>query len=179
MSVDPVSLSAMSLAIGALTAGSGLMGQMQTAKSQASAARQQQDAEMQAYRDNIVASNTKTLQDAKASSEKANEAALESRKAQATAITAAGEAGVTGLSVGALLNDLSGQGLDNTQNIESNYLRRRDSTALENEQMRNGTVSGLNSIARPTSPDFIGAGLGIATKYVDGRITAKKSTLFD
>lgn len=166
MSVDPATAA---LVLTIASTGASVVGQMQTAKAQKAAAKDQYNAEMQAYRDNIDASNRQVQQEAEAATEKANRAALEGRKATSSATVAAGEGGVSGLSVDALLRDLQGQSLDNVDAIEANYLRRREGVEIDRINMRNKTVSAINSIQRPMQPDLIGAGLQIASSYVNYR----------
>lgn len=158
MSVDPATATLLLTIAGT---GASVLGQAQTAKAQKAANKQQFQSEMQAYRDNIDASNRQVQQEAEAATEKANRAALEGRKAMSSATVAAGEAGVTGMSVDALMRDLQGQALENVGNIEANYLRRKEGVEMDRINMRNRTVSQINAMQTPMTPNLIGAGLEI------------------
>lgn len=175
---EPISLAAATLLLSGASTAAGVVGQMQQQKAQQSAANRQRDAEMQAYRDNIVASNTKMVQEGQAATEKADRAALEARKAKATAITSAGEAGVSGMTVDALLRDISGQGLENVSAVEANYLRQREADIYERDNLRNSTISGLNSIKPATSPDYLGAALKIGSSYGQYRKDTGATSLY-
>jgi hypothetical protein len=94
---------------------------------------------------------------------------LARRQAQATATVAAGEAGISGLSVDALLRDLAGQaGYDNATAYE-NYLRTDQRINVARENTQNNYESGLNSIRQPQiqSPNWLGAGLKIGQSALD------------
>lgn len=101
--------------------------------------------------------------------EQINQNSIAARKAQATTLVAAGEAGVSGLSVDALLRDLSGQaGFDNATATE-NYLRRDASINARRENVQIDTESSLNSIRQPViqAPNYLGAALRIGQAGLD------------
>lgn len=103
---------------------------------------------------------------------------LAARRAMSTARVSAGEAGVAGLSVDALLRDLAGQaGYDNTTAYE-NYLRHDRDINARRENYQISYESGLNSIRQPQiqGADYLGAALRIGqsglkayTDYQDRR----------
>jgi hypothetical protein len=120
---------------------------------------------MTAYRYNQANQQFTRVQEAQnlAETKVANNAAAV--RAQSTAKTIAGEGGVTGLSVDALLADLAGRaGRDNT-NAEVNYLRR--DAGIQADMMNNwaSTASGINSLQTPKAPDYLGAALRIGEAY--------------
>ncbi|QDB71023.1 internal protein B [Bordetella phage vB_BbrP_BB8] len=95
--------------------------------------------------------------------EQINQNTMALRRAQATARVSAGEAGVSGLSVDALLRDLAGQaGYDNATAVE-NYMRQDADINARRENTQNSYTSGLNSIRQTQiqSPDYLGAALRI------------------
>lgn len=95
--------------------------------------------------------------------EQVNRNTMALRKAQATARVSAGEAGVSGLSVDALLRDLAGQaGYDNATATE-NYLRQSQDINLRRQNVQTSAVNAVNSVRQPQiqSPDYLGGALRI------------------
>lgn len=172
---DPISLT--TLAISTVSTVAGAVGQQR----QAEAAAEAQNAyNRQQERNALVARNANlanlevernfAAQDARAEVTQNTQAA---RRAMATARVSAGEAGVAGLSVDALLRDLAGQaGYDNTTAYE-NYLRHDRDINARRENDQNAYESGLNSIRQPQNQgaDYLGAALRIGqaglTSYTD------------
>lgn len=179
MSVDPVTAS---LALTIASTAVGVVSQSQQASAQKRANEQQRMNAVTAAQTNYEASNTQLTQEGKAASEKARQAQIQGQKDAATAATSAGEAGVAGLSVQALLNELSGNTLENTTNIEANYLRQKDAAYYQRENITNSTQSTINTLPTVTSPDYLGAALKIGTGYIDYRknidTPAGKTSLF-
>jgi hypothetical protein len=139
----------------------GVYQQDQAAKAQTKSNQQTYDNQMQAYRFNQANNQFTRLQEAEnlATTKVTNNAAA--RKAMSTARVSAGEGGVTGLSVDALMADLAARaGVDNTT-AEVNYLRR--DRAIEADGMNNwaSTASNINKLQTPQSPDYLGAALKI------------------
>lgn len=95
--------------------------------------------------------------------EQVNLNTLAARRAQATARVSSGEAGISGLSVDALLRDLEGQaGYDNATATE-NYLRQDRQINTRRENVQNQYTSTLNGVRQPQiqGADYLGAGLRI------------------
>jgi hypothetical protein len=87
-------------------------------------------------------------------------------KARSTARVAAGEAGVSGLSVNQLVADFYGDEGDFLQRVEENYTTRRDAGRAEMKGTEAQAASRINSIPPPVKPSFAGtavrvAGLGV------------------
>ena len=175
MSVDPVTAS---LVLSIAGAASGVISQSQQASAQKRANEQQRANAVKAAQTNYEASNTQLTQEGKAASEKARQAQIQGQQDAATAATAAGEAGVSGMSVQALLNELGGKTLENTTNIEANYLRQKDAAYYQRENITNSTQSTINTLPSVASPDYLGAALTIAkagNQYRNDRtVTASK-----
>jgi hypothetical protein len=131
------------------------------ADAQEVANQQQYDHQMGVYRTNLAnieVARSEALSDATQKLTENNKAA---RAAQASATVSAGEGGVSGTSVDALLRDLAGQaGYDNT-NVEENYLRQNQVMNARRENAFNSTVSDINGLLTPQMPDYLGAGLRI------------------
>lgn len=162
------------IALSVASTGATLYGQKQVEKQQDQANKTQYENDMTAYRANLANIEVTRGQLQQDASQKTNENNAASRAAQATARTSAGEAGVAGLSVDALLRDLAGEaGYDNT-NVEENYLRQNAGLNSQRENAYNTTASRINSLKTPTAPDYIGAGLKIAGAGLDGYNTTQK-----
>lgn len=95
--------------IGAASTASSLIGQSQQASAQREAQAIASRQERQRYLAEVSAMRTQQQQEAIARSQNIEESTRRAMEARATARTAAGEAGVSGLSVDALLGDLSRQ----------------------------------------------------------------------
>nr|WEM05537.1 internal virion protein [Ralstonia phage BOESR1] len=88
---------------------------------------------------------------------------MAARKAQATALTSAGESGVSGLSVDGLLRELGGMAGTDNATATTNYLRQDAQINIRRENTQNSYESGLNSIRQSQiqAPDYLGAALKI------------------
>jgi len=139
--------------------------QQQTMKAQERYNQQTYNNQMTAYRYNQAQANFTRQQEAEnlATTKITNDAAA--RRAESTATTAAGEAGVTGLSVDALLADLSGRAGRDNVSAEVNYLRRDN--AIQADAFNNwaSTASAINKLETPKAPDYLGAALKIGSAY--------------
>lgn len=172
---DPVTAT---LVITAASAASSVYAQDQTAKAQNKANQQTYNSQMQAYNTNIANANLMKTQEADNLSAQKIENNAKVRRDTAKATVAAGESGVSGLSVGALLADLAGSGGRANANAEVNYLRRDAAIEQDRQNAWAGTANAVNALKTPQSPDYIGAGLKIAQAGVDYRVNSqpKKTT---
>lgn len=164
---EPVSLAIASFAVSAASTVSGYMAQSQAAD--------QQNALYEANRKNAIAAHEDTnraltnrqSQEMDAAAAEKFDVALDAKKARATNVVAAGEAGVSGLSVEALLREFSGR--------EARYVDRVDENLdmsmaqLQDEKRASGfrTVDRINSVQRAVKPSFLDAGLKIAGAGLD------------
>ena len=101
---DPVTAS---VALGAAQGGMQFMGQQQAARAQEKAQRNATIAEQQRYLQQVSAQRLAERQETVAAAQAIQRAATKSREARATARVSAGEAGVAGVSVDSLINDLT------------------------------------------------------------------------
>jgi len=151
------------VAMTALSAGAGLYSQQQQVKAQEAANQTQYNNTMAAYRGNLANIEVQRNQAAAQASEQINLNNKAAMKAESTATTAAGESGVSGTSVDALLRDLGGQaGYDNT-NVEANYLNENYALNVKRENAYSAAASQINSLQTPTMPNYLGAALRIGT----------------
>lgn len=95
----------------------------------------------------------------------------EALKATERAQAAAGEAGVTGLSVDALLADMYGRQARYTDSVEQNLKGAQTQIEFEKRNAQVTSQSQLNSLPVPDQPDYFGAALragnGIFGAYKD------------
>jgi len=85
------------------------------------------------------------------------------RSALATAATAAGESGVAGVSVDALLRDLAGMNARDNANAELNYLRRDASINAARENTYIDAGSQISSLRSAAPVDYLGTGLKLGS----------------
>jgi hypothetical protein len=113
---------------------------------------------------NVNQTNLEMVQERENAMQKLEQNDLRADAARATALTSSGESGVSGLSVGALLDDLAMTQNRYDSSVTTNY--DRGMIAMEN-QRQNANISAANVIAglkSPMSPDYAGAGLRIGER---------------
>lgn len=141
----------------------GLIGQQQQNRAQEEANQRQYDATMRNYRANLAQVELEKQQNADLANQKITENNLKAREATATAFTAAGENGVSGLSVDALVADLGMKQGTYNSSVRTNY--SNTITALDNqrENVYANAASQINSLKIPTPVDYLGAATKIGT----------------
>lgn len=154
---EPTTMMVLSIASSAAS----VYSQQQAQSAQERSNQRQYENQMMAMRYNQANSNFTRVQENEnlATQKVTNDAAA--RRATATAATRAGEGGVAGLSVDALLADINARaGMDNTT-AEVNYLRR--DRAIQADAYNNwaNTASAINKLETPKAPDYLGAALKI------------------
>lgn len=153
------------LALTIASAASTAYAQDQNAKAVTRANQQTYDSNMQAYRMNLANANLTKNQEAENLSQKMIENNAQARRDQAKATVSAGEAGVSGLSVDALLAELGGRGGQANMNAQTNFDRRNAAIDGEINNIWAGTANQINQLKTPQGADYIGAGLRIAQGY--------------
>jgi hypothetical protein len=167
---DPVTAT---LVITAASAASSVYAQDQAAKAQSKANTQTYNSQMQAYNTNIANANLMKSQESDNLAVTKMENNTKARRDEAKATVAAGEAGVSGLSVGGLLAELRGSAGSANMTAETNYLRRDAAIEMDRQNAWASTASSINSLKTPQQPDYIGAGLKIAQAGVDYRVNSQ------
>jgi hypothetical protein len=129
-----------------------------------------------AHENNNKAITDRQVQEQEAAAAERFDASLDARKARATAEVAAGEAGVSGLSVNHLLRDFYGREGRNNDRISQNL--DWSSAQLQSEKVGSSyrTVDRINSVQRATPPSFLDAGLRIASAGLDARSSYMRRT---
>lgn len=96
---------------------------------------------------------------------------IDALKATERAKVAAGESGVTGLSVEALLADMYGKQARFTDNVNQNLENKQQQIAFERDNASRGYTSAINSLPTVSKPNYIGAALdagsGVFGAYKD------------
>ncbi|MCK0197063.1 hypothetical protein MWN34_09075 [Ancylobacter sp. 6x-1] len=172
------------IAIAAASSLVSYVGAAQQAKAQNQYYAQNAAAAQEAAVNQYAALGHKQEQERKAASLDLQQSNLEALKARSTTATGAGEAGVSGLSVDALIGDIFAQQGRKTEAITSNYAMTSDSIRAQMDEVQAQATSRINSVQRAASPNPLayivqGAsnGLAIASgKSVPGTVTATPST---
>lgn len=160
---EPTTLAVLSIA----STAAGVYQQDQAAKAQSRANQQQYDNTMTAYRYNLANANLTKQQEAENLSAKTIENNAQVRRETSKATVAAGESGISGLSVDALLSELGGKGGNANTAALTNYERRSAAIDADTYNVWSGAASTINSLKTPQAPDWLGAGLKIANTAND------------
>lgn len=159
---DPFTLAAASLAITTAGTVAGVGAQVARASAQSKAQARQVDEINSATIANYDQLQARSVQEVEAASVQAQQNQIEAAKAKATALTAAGESGVSGLSVDALLRDLYGQEARFNSGVAVNLENTAESIETSAENVRREGKSQVNSLPAIDRPNYLGAGLRIA-----------------
>lgn len=150
-----------SIGLGIAQMGASVIGQQQAASAQAKAQSRASAAERQRYLHEVSSMRLQQGQEQVAAAQRLQESTRKAREARATARVSAGEAGVAGLSVDALINDLTRE--------EANYNFATNKQTQMNDvnrtlQLRDaglGFTNNMLRINRPVQkPDYLGSALG-------------------
>ena len=151
---------AIAIGLGVAQGGMQIQGQRQQAKTQAKVQANASAAERQRYLQEVSSMRVQQGQEEVAAAQRVNASARKAREARATARVSAGEAGVAGLSVDALINDLTKQEAEynfaTQQQLQMNDVGR--SMQLENAGL--GFTNNMLRINKPIEgPDYLGAAI--------------------
>ena len=156
------------LAIASVAATAASVNAQQVAeKQQEQTNRRQYENSMKAMAANVNQTNAEHMQQREASVQKLQENNMAATAAKATATTAAGEIGISGLSVDALLSDLSGKQGRYTDSVTTNYQNAEMAINNQRENIGINASSQINSLKTPQAPDYVGAALRIGTTAYD------------
>lgn len=155
------------MALQIASAAAQVVGQKQAADAQADANQRQYQNTMQAYRANINQTNLEHNQEREAAMQKVEQNNLNTRASMARGLTSAGEAGVSGNSVGALLDDLSMRQGRYNSSVTTNYQNAELALDNQRQNIHANASSSINSLKTPPAPDYIGAALRIGTSVSD------------
>lgn len=138
----------------------------------------QYEAQQQQYKNNRIEANkaavgqyaalqNRQLQEAKATSQEQQTLSREAAQGRATAKVAAGEAGVTGLSVDALVADYYGQEGRHERTLSNNYQMQSDYLRGEMEGVQSQAEGRINSVDQGQKPSFADAAIRIIGGGID------------
>lgn len=157
---EAATMFAISSAITVASTAASMVGQSQMASAQEAYNRQTADAARQAYKDNIATLQLQRTQEREAASAELENAGREALQARATQRTAAGEAGVSGLSVDALTRDFMARELNFATNTKANFQNKSEQIDREMVGARAGAISQINQANAPVNrPNYLEAGL--------------------
>lgn len=154
-------------ALSIASSAAGVMQQQAAADAQAEANRRQYENTMRAYRENVNQTNLAQQQEREASLLKVEDNSMKARAAASTAAVASGEAGISGLSVDALLGDLAGKEGRYNSAVQTNYDRAESAIMNQRENVYSDAASQINGLQTPQAPDYLGAALKIGTTGYD------------
>lgn len=157
---NPLALSVASTVVG-------VYGQQQQVKAQNAYNDQQAKNAMEAYRANIAQTNLMQSQEHAAATQKVNENNRAAEAAQAKALVSAGESGISGLSVDALLANLSGEQARYNDSVNQNYESASMAIGNQRKNAQINASSQINQLKTPQSPDYLGASLRIGQAVYD------------
>lgn len=172
---DPISGAA--FAISALSTAVGYVGAQEAADAQNEAYEANRVNALNAFADKQAQMDRRAVQEQEAASNRKFENNLERRAAQATAMVAAGESGVSGLSVEALFNDLGARTARANANIDHNTDYTMQQLEAEKRGQTYQTLDRINSVKRGTEPSLIDAGLRIAAAGVSSYDQSQRRSL--
>ncbi len=149
-----------SLLLGGAQAGMSIHGQRQQAKTQEKMQKNASLAERQRYLQEMTAMRARERQEGIASAQQRQEITKRAREARATGRVSAGEAGVAGLSVDALMNSFTQNEANSLFAItqQEKFNNQNRALGIQDSQMRSS--SNLLRINKPIAqPDYLGAAL--------------------
>jgi hypothetical protein len=152
---NPAALVALTIAQGVTQ----YMGQAQAAKAQQSANNASAALITQNQKLQIQSLQNREEEDAAKAGQQAFESQRAARERAATARVSAGEAGVSGLSIDALMGDYSRQSGENTINILTNLDYAQRQRQLERESIGITSKSQINQLPQVQSPSLLGSAL--------------------
>lgn len=157
------------LAVSAGSAGASFIGQRQQAKQQMAYQRQASIAEQKRAQQEQQSIRMRQGQEKEATAREINEMSKKAREAVSTATVSAGEAGVSGLSVDALLTDYENQSLAYNMGLTRQQEMKDVQAGLALTDAGFRTVNNQIGINRPVNkPSFLEGALSVASSGLSG-----------
>jgi hypothetical protein len=156
----------------------GFMGQQQAADNQNAYYTANAKAANQAAVNSYAYQQNALVQKSNAALQQKQQTSVEALKARSAARVSSGEAGVTGLSVDAIIGDYYGQEGRRMDSIDQNYEMDRDYLRAEMESTQAQTTSRINSVQRVEGPSPLGLLFKIGSNVAGyGAATSKSPSL--
>ncbi len=154
-------------AISAASAGAGFMAQREQADQQNRYAAENRNNALRAFEDRNVDINRRITQEREAAANERFESGLKARSTRATNEVAAGEAGISGLSLEGLLADIDNAQSRYVGTVDQNLDWTEQQLASEKRGAGAQTVDRINSVRRAERPSLLNLGLQIGTAAVN------------
>ena len=176
MCVGAVGMAVAQFALGAVSSVAGFMGQQAQYKQQQQIYENNRQEANKAAVDNYASTQNRILQEQAAASNEAQKLNIDAAKGRATASVASGEAGVTGLSVDALIADYYGQQGRYERTLSNNMQMQHDYLVGEMDATRAQATSRIQSVDQGTKPSFLDAAIRIGSSALDSFSTYNRNT---
>lgn len=150
--------------------------QSQAADAQSAANQRQYENTMRARAANLNQTNLMQQQEREAGSQQLEQNNMAARAAKSTATVSAGESGISGLSVDALLSDLGTKQNRFNSSVVTNYDNSSMAIANQRENVDINAASQINALKTPAMPDYFGAALRIGNAVYNGYNNKPPST---
>jgi hypothetical protein len=131
---------------------------------------------LQSFRDQQVATSIRQIQEQETAAAERFDTAQDARAARATAMTAAGEGGVTGFSVEHLMRDMYARESRSNDRVDQNLDWTMAQLDLERKQQSARTLDRINSVPRGQKPSFADAALRIAASGLNTATSYQQRT---
>lgn len=152
------------IGLGVAQTGVTIIGQRQMADAQTKAQANASKAERQRYLHEVSSMRIQQGQEQVAAAQRLQESTKKAREARATARVSAGEAGVAGLSVDALINDLTRKEAEYNFNTQKQLQMSDVNRTLQLRDAGLGFTNNMLRINKPIEqPNYLGASLSGAT----------------
>ena len=147
-----------------------VVAQRQAADSQTAANQRQYENTMRARAANLNQTNLMQQQQREAGSQQLEQNNMAARAARSTSTVSAGENGISGLSVDALMADLGNKQNRFNSSVVTNYDNSSMAIANQRENVDINAASQINNLKTPAMPDYLGAALRIGNVAKDLKI---------
>lgn len=164
---NPLILAAATFAVSAASAVSSHVSQVQQAKTQDAIYQRNARAANEAAIQDYANLGLRQQQEQIAGEQERQQSTLEARQAAATTRVAAGEAGISGLSVNALLMDIYGQDARYRDSVRQQEEWTVDQLQREKEGVKASAIDRTNSVQPGQRPSFVDLGLRIGAAGLD------------
>ena len=173
---DPITAA---VVMGVAQAGMTIQGQQQAAKAQEKAQRNATIAEQQRHLSEMSASRLRERQEMVAAAQRIQQSTTAAREARATARVSAGESGVAGLSVDALINDMTRKEAEFSFSVQQQMQFANMNRQLGFEDGANRSRMNMLSINKPIAqPNYLGAALSGASTGLSAFSAFNQAGLF-
>lgn len=162
---DPLSM--IGFAVSAASSAVGYAGQVSAANEQNRIYAENATRANQNAKDQMFQTQQRMIQEQSAAADEKIDVQREARAAKATAFTAAGESGVSGLSVDALLSEFDGRAAEYEDRVDQNTEWTMNQLNNEMKGIQSNAEDRINSVQRAAKPSFFDAGLRIGGAGLD------------